>query len=951
MRSPALLRDTVRRLGRNLTGSGAVAKAKVVSVCLFLLLCSGQVGAAGAGGTAIPFDPAGTNLSGDPTIEAAGGTVAAASADTDLFLNVHTTELASRPGLTFAKGVLIVKLRDGLESRVGKGAELTTGNAGLDGLLASRGLLRAERLFPWDCADRTGGECGFLRLTFPEEADLAELMDTLAAADGVARVEPVGVHRVDFYPDDTFFGLQWALNQIPDHDVNAPEAWDVERGDSSIVVAIVDTGVDWQHPDLGGATPFTGGSIMTNWVEFYGTAGVDDDNNGFVDDVHGWDFVTGVSETQCAGEDAETPDSNPADYFGHGTHVAGIVAAVTDNAVGVAGLAHGCKILPVRAGWCATGYGGVVRMDFCAQGIMYAARNGARIINCSWNSDNSGGLGVAADTAIGRGAIIVVSAGNQGNQSQAANYMSTRNDCFDVAATDSDDVKYVNSSYGTWIDFCAPGVRVASTYYDRTKADFQRHAYAFMDGTSMAAPHVCALSALLLSQDPTHTRSQVRSIIASACDPIDALNPVYEGLLGAGRINAYAALSLGRGDWQYATGGPVTGSPLPVKIGLRKYAVVTSSDGCVYVLDSNGDLAPGWPQCLTGSLTSPAAGLVDADGSVDVVAASDSGYVCVWDAGGDPAPGWPVRLAAGVVSGPMLCDPDEDGSLEIVCGTADAAVHVLERDGSESMSPVDLAGYVTSEPGFVTMGSDSSSVILVGASDSRLHAFESGGGLPSGWPVALGTGLVRSPVAADVDGDGLSEVYVGDSDGHVYGVDDMGSLLVGWPRPASAALTRSLALGDISGDSLPDVVAACADGAVYAWSLGGQLLSGWPAYAAGTVSSSPSVVDLDGDGKCEVAVGCDDGNLYVWSPSAMPLIGWPRSTGGAVESSPCLDDFDGDGEFELVVGSDDGKVHFWNLTGSTAPDVIPGWPMYRHDAYRTGNTGLTVVTPTRRLLR
>jgi len=915
-----------------------------LSVCLLLSLCSNLAGVGSAGEAALPYDPGRGALSGGPASEVSDSQAAYA----DSLFRLHTVGISSRPGLRFARGVLVVRLREELKSRVEGGAMFTTGDAGLDGLLASWGLLRAEKLFPWDCKDRTGGECGFLRLTFPEGADLQELMDMLAGADGVAGVEPVGVHRVSFYPDDPLLRWQWGLNHSPDHDVNAPEAWDMERGDSSVVVAIVDTGVDWQHPDLGGVAPFTGGNIRTNWAEFNGSAGVDDDDNGFVDDVRGWDFVTGVSGTQCVGEDAETQDNNPADFFGHGTHVAGIVAAITDNAVGVAGLAHGCKVLPVRAGWCATGgYGGVVRMDFCAQAIMYAVQNGARVINCSWNSDSSGGLAVAADTAIARGAILVVSAGNQGSSSQAANYLSTRGDCFDVAATDSNDVKYTNSSYGTWIDFCAPGKFVLSTYYINTATPPNQHWYAWMDGTSMAAPFVCGLSALLVSQNPALTRADVRSIIASTCDPIDALNPSYAGQLGAGRINAYRALSLGSEDWQRVTGGPVTGSPLPVKIGLRRYAAVTSSDGCMYVFNSDGNPAPGWPKCLPGSLTSPAAGNLDSDGAIELVAASDSGYVCVWNADGGPATGWPVRLAAAVVSGPMLCDLDEDGALEIVCGTADAAVHVLEADASESMPAVDLAGFLTSEPGFVKVGVDSSSVILVGTSDSRLHALKWGGGLPSGWPVTLGTGLVRSPVAADIDADGRGEVFLGDTEGYVYGVDDLGGFLSGWPRLGSTALSRSLALGDVNGDRIPDVVGACSDGAVYAWTLQGQILEGWPVYAPGPISSSPSVVDLDADGRCEVAVGCDDGNLYIWSSYGLPLPGWPRSTGGAVKSSPCFDDLDADGEFELVVGSGDGKIHFWNLTGSESPDSASAWPMYRHDAYRTGNSGLKFVIPGR----
>ncbi|MBN1505131.1 MAG: S8 family serine peptidase [Candidatus Eisenbacteria bacterium] len=908
-----------------------------------MLLCSGLTGVGVAGEHAVPYAPDGARTAVGSAPQTSVETAAAA----DPVFRLRTVGLASRPGLRFARGVVVVSLDEGLEARPGGGFRIAKGS-GLDSVLASRGILRAERLFPWDCEDRTGGECGFLRLTFPEETNLQELMEALAAVEGVARVEPVGVHSVNFRPDDPYSGWQWALNHVPDHDVNAPEAWDVERGDSSVVVAVVDTGVDWQHPDLGGEAPYTGGNVWTNWEEMNGAAGVDDDANGFVDDVRGWDFVTGEGGSACAGEDAETTDNDPADYYGHGTHVAGIAAAVTDNATGVASLAHDCKVMPVRAGWCALGYGGVVRMDFCAQGIMYAARNGARVINCSWNSDASGGLDLAADTAVARGAIIVVSAGNQANQSQAANYLSTRGDCFDVAATDSNDVKYEGSSYGTWVDFSAPGEAVLSTYYNRMEGNPQaRHWYAFMDGTSMAAPHVSGLAALLLSQDPARTWAAVRNAIVSTCDPIGELNPSYAGLLGAGRINAYKALSLGSGNWQKSTDGPVAGSPLPVTVGLQEWAVVTSSDGCVYVLSSGGGQAAGWPKCLPGSLTSPAAGHLDGDGSVEIVAASDSGYVCVWEANGSTSLGWPVKLGAGVVSGPVLCDLDEDGRLEIVCGTADASVHVLEPDGSESTTPVDLSGFVTSDPAFVTVGLDSSSVMMMGTSDSRLEAFEASGVRPAGWPVTLGTCLVRSPAAADVDADGRGEVFVGDADGYLYGVDDLGGLLDGWPRSSSAAVTRSLALGDVDGDSIPDVVAACSDGAVYVWSVGGELIAGWPAHAGGTVSSSPAVVDVDADGKCEIAVGCDDGDMYVWTSQGVPLAGWPRSTGAEIRSSPCLHDFDGDGEFELVVGSDDGKVHFWNLDGSSAPDQVAGWPMYRHDAYRTGNSGLTFVTPPR----
>jgi subtilisin family serine protease/WD40 repeat protein len=865
--------------------------------------------------------------------------------DGNSYMKLHATSVSSRPGTSFVRGVLVIQLAQDIESAFDDNGRLRTSDLEVDELLRAHGLLRAERLFRWDCEKNAGGTCSFLRLIFPEEVDLESLMNELKQARGIARVEPVGVHPVNYYPDDFYFGIQWGLNQVRDHDVNAPEAWDVERGDSSIVVAIVDTGVDWSHPDLGGAPPFTGGNIRTNWTEFYGTTGADDDGNGFVDDIRGWDFVTGVSG--YAGEDVETPDNDPSDFFGHGTHVAGIAAALTGNSIGVAGLANRCKIMPVRAGWCAyDGTGkpaGVVRMDFCAEAVLYAARNGARIINCSWANDNSGGLDVAVDTAIARGAIVVVSAGNDHTSSTAYNYLGSRGDCFAVAATNSRDMKPYYSNFGRWISFCAPGDTIASTYY---KLSTGEHAYAYYSGTSMAAPFVSALSALLLSKNPLLTRTDVLNIISSTCDPIDALNPGFSGQLGAGRIDAYAALSLGSGNWQARTQGEVVGSPLPMKSGLGKYIVVTSVDGCLYVYESGGEVAGGWPKCGLGSPTSPGAGDIDGDGGQELVVGSSSGNVYAWNVSGSVVAGWPQNLGAAVVSGPMVCDLNGEGVLELVCGCADSTVHVLSGNGSSEPGwPVKLTGSVTSEPCFAFMGEDTTAVILVATSDSRLHALKADGGYLGGWPVTVGSGLLRSCAAVDVEGDGRSEVFVGGSDGKVYAIDDDGTLLGGWPQTASGSLSRSLALGDVDGDRLPEVVGGTSSGRVYAWKLDGQPLLGWPVLTAGPVASSPSLVDLDSDGKCEVAVGSDDRDLHIWSSSGAPFAGWPRSTGGAVKSSPCIWDFDEDGVLELAVGSDDTKLHFWEVAGSQAADSLMPWPMYRHDALRSGNSGSRVSSP------
>ena len=779
------------------------------------------------------------------------------------------------------------------------------------------------------------------------EADLESLLNELGNKSGVVSVEPVGVHTVDYYPDDQYFGLQWGLNQWRDHDVNGPEAWDVERGDSTIVIAVLDTGVDWMHPDLGGAAPYTGGNIYTNWVEFNGLPGVDDDGNGFIDDFRGWDFVNGVEG--YVGEDVSVPDNDPSDFFGHGTHVAGIASALAGNQIGVASLANKCKIMPVRVGWAMPFgsppyYTGVVQMDFCASGMYYAARNGARVINCSWGNDNSGGLSAAVDTAIARGCMIVVSAGNDATSSTSANYLGSRSDCFAVAAANSRDQRPSYSNYGAWIDFCAPGDTIASTFYNCCDARYPAHSYAYYNGTSMAAPFVSALCGLVLSKNHSLSRTEVQGIISSTCDRIDSLNPGYAGLLGAGRINAYAALSLGTGNWQSRAHGDVIGSPLPITGGSARYVAVTSADSCAELIrSSDGSAVAGWPQCGLGMPSSPAAGDIDGDSEQEIVVGTSNGNLYAWKISGNPASGWPVNLGSAVAAGPMICDLDKDGLLDVVCACQDSTLRVFSGNGSAKPGwPLKLSGFVTGDPCFAFVGPDTSSVVVVPTSDFKLRAFKSDGSSPAGWPVSVGSSFLRSPSAADVDGDGKSEVFVGGQDGKVSAIDDNGTSLSGWPLSATAAISGSVSLGDVDGDRVPEVVAASMDSLVYVWKLDGQALAGWPLKTEGPIFSSPSIVDLDFDGRGEVAVGSDDADLHVWTASGIPFAGWPRSTGGPVESSPCIWDFDADGMLEMAVGSNDTKLHFWELSNSPAVDSLLDWPMYRYDAQRRGNSGFQV---------
>jgi subtilisin family serine protease len=223
---------------------------------------------------------------------------------------------------------------------------------------------------------------------------------------------------------------------------------------------------------------------------------------------------------------------------------------MTNNAIGVTGVAggwgngtsssigNGSKIMCLRIGWLATSGIGYVRMDFAAQASYYAANKGAHIASCSWGSSNTSGLGAAIDYAISKGMVVVHAAGNSNNQTQ--DYLATRSDVIDVAATDKNDLKASFSSYGSWVDVSAPGVDIVSTYhnYNDPTPDY----FAVMSGTSMACPYVAGLAALIKSQYPSYGWLDIHNRIEATADNIDALNPSYAGLLGTGRINACRAI-------------------------------------------------------------------------------------------------------------------------------------------------------------------------------------------------------------------------------------------------------------------------------------------------------------------------------------------------------------------------------------------------------------------------
>ncbi len=362
--------------------------------------------------------------------------------------------------------------------------------------------------------------------------DRRPLMAAIERLPGVAYVsENHWLKTNDVTPNDSLLSRQYWVNRI-----GAKKAWALSHGHPSVLIGLVDSGIDDLHPDLENQIWHNAGETGEDFAGHDKRFnGIDDDGNGFIDDWRGWDFVDapGIFD----GGDHVDPDNDPTDELGHGTAVAGVLAAEANNGAGVAGLAFGCKIMNLRAG----GASGFLQEDDAAQAIVYGVMNGARVLNLSFG--DAAYLPLLHDAirfAHDQGCVIVASAGN--NSSPAPHYPSGFDEVVAVSATDADDFKASFSNYGTSVDVCAPGVDIWSCV--------SGGGYAPVSGTSFAAPLVSGLAALIWSRQASFTHEQVRSILQSSAEDIGDTG--WEPYYGSGRIDAFRALQV-----EYATVGRI----------------------------------------------------------------------------------------------------------------------------------------------------------------------------------------------------------------------------------------------------------------------------------------------------------------------------------------------------------------------------------------------------------
>jgi subtilisin family serine protease len=319
-----------------------------------------------------------------------------------------------------------------------------------------------------------------------ERKAVEALLNALKRNPNVQFVEPNYLYSASFTPNDPSLSQQWAWSRI-----QAYAAWDVSQGSPNVIIGDVDTGIQSNHPDLDAKL------------------------------VPGYDYVDG--------------DTTPQDGNGHGTHTAGTAAAETNNSAGGAGMCPNCKLMAIRV----LNNSGSGTLANVANGITYAANNGAKVINLSLGGSGSATLQNAVDYAWSRGVFLACAAGNSNTSSTANAYPAAYPNCFAVASTTSADARSSFSNYGSWVEVAAPGSSIYSTWIGS--------GYNTISGTSMATPHVAGLAGLLASQGLTN--AQIRDRICSTADRISGTGTYWT----CGRINAARAV----------TGSPPPPTPTP----------------------------------------------------------------------------------------------------------------------------------------------------------------------------------------------------------------------------------------------------------------------------------------------------------------------------------------------------------------------------------------------------
>lgn len=725
----------------------------------------------------------------------------------------------------------------------------------------------------------------------------AEFSDSVAceAAESFLRSQPgvLYVERdyfLELFSDPLYsrqWGLQndgqdyWGIIRVPGSgndslkllsgksgaDIHRSEALSHPTDHSRVRVAIIDTGVDYNHPDIAA-------NIWHNLAESAGRAGVDDDFNGYIDDRNGYDF---------SGDDINgfsiSPDSDPMDTIGHGTHCAGIVGAVSGNGVGIEGVAPNVEIMCLKIFPNALA-------SASAQAIVYAVENGAKVINASWGSPfYSSVLADAVKYAVDHGVLFVAAAGNSGTS--APFYPARLDDALTVGATSSSDEVTYFSTFGNWVDLSAPGQDILSLRAEKTDLYAEGGEpllriidsdYYLADGTSMAAPHVTGCAALILSVAPGLTVDSVRQLLIKTTDrvanPDGTIPPGFSPYGGWGRVNVGRAASF-LGD-EYAE----IETPLPNQIVSGLVSIdgsAFSASNAAYLLEAKPASTGEWLLIAAGNVGLQRQTIAEWDSSP-----YDGETQLRLSIGDHIAYTTVIRLANSI--NVEIDTPQEND-------TVFSAVDIIGSASLPHFSHYELAYYSDIDPKQKFLIARSSNLlyrrslaewtvgqVFPGSGTLQLDVYTGTEMITAKRRVyiksALAENYPRDPgarphfcsTAGDINGDGRAEILTGSRNGIIVNefVDNTIRLIT---MPQVTSYESALALHDFDADGADDIVCVT-DSGVAIINGAGDFLPGWPKLVS-TGSEyngypTPLVTDIDGDSLMEILFINLAGEIYCW---------------------------------------------------------------------------------------
>ncbi|MBD3224683.1 MAG: S8 family serine peptidase [Caldithrix sp.] len=746
--------------------------------------------------------------------------------------------------------------------------------------------------------------------------------------------------------------MQWYVDKIM-----ANYAWalwpDGFPTESTILLGVVDTGYDYLHPDLDEILfkNFREDANGDGVLDDKDVNGVDDDNNGFVDDFSGWDFV-GASQDDSADNDIRPPSSGNRDILSHGTHVAGIMSAMANNGVGIAGIAYNSKIIATKHSY-DTDYDKGYLYD-AYDGILYCAKMGAKVINCSWGSqldlddypEYAQNVRALLDLVTDEyGAIVVCAAGNNNtNNDDTHHYPSDFEQTLAVAALTSGDQKASFSNYGRVIDISAPGVGILSTIHDIAGG------YASWQGTSMASPVVAGALGLLWNYYPHQSPDWISQAILETADDIDERNASYKNQLGAGRINVFNAIAreiypnIRLHDYTLRRLPSQRISPLKpgYHVGLtvslhnmkgwRSARELTLTarvdDSMIHLNDSTAyinDLQPGEnDSTVVSDITfqiNPDAPYKTIPLSLKITANGDSlrHYVHHIDI---PVtlnldlPPFPDRSQQ--ITRPLaVSDLDQNGSMEIVFAGVNDSIYALQSEGiNQDNFPVPQGGYSLAAPIVADVNHDSLKEIINITRSGLIRAFNVNG--ETIFEYDVGAPVYGNVTVAQFDDEHEDAIIVATMKGRVHAIRMDSTQVSGFPYAAGAMIDKGCASADLNGDGYSEVIAGSFDGKLHVINRRGQNITDFPVDLSSRVCKPPLIIQKDTTALILAVTLQPD--IQMLDKSGRML--WNYSLSAQVSSLPAVGNWNSDEKVDIFFATEDYMLYGMNEDG----EMLPGFP-------------------------